>query len=1506
MSSPSVPRRSKPLVKARDYLGTLGYKLKRISRSASCSSSRASGSRATSPAPSPAPPLASTLEKQSPILIPAASQLVSIGTDAEARDQGPSLLSVPVENPPLQSANIRSVTAPAKPTPWSVLAATLQGLQKASEVFPPLHAATGALLSCLDGFESAATTREGYDDLALELRTMAAFLAQNLQEQRSPRLNSVITEVSELLRGYIEAISEKQKRSFTRRFLAASEQEEELIRDYRRIEGLFRRLQMEVSMSAWSIANDQLVNTRLEGLDPAKMARFDSMLGEETHRRTCTERTREAVLSNLYHWSDDPGAKQIYWMNGMAGTGKTTIACTLAKELESRGQLGASFFCTRTSPECRDASRIVPTIAYQLARYSTPFRSALCEALDSDPDIGTRNIVTQFERLLKRPLQQARHKIPGNLVVVIDALDECDNIGAVRLVLETLLRFTTGLPIKFFVSSRPEPKVHDAMSHNESSRAVLHLHDIETSIVQADIRLYLQEELESFSELQITQLVELSNNLFIYAATAVRYIRSDEATADPEERLAAILDVESDSNIKHEGVDELYSTVLNTIFNNNKLEVKEKERIQLVLWAAVCAREPVPIETLTMLAGTGDDKHTLTALDPLQSVLHFSESNNLVSTLHASFPDYIFHRGRSRGYFCDEAIFGQSLARRCFETMAAHLQFNICQLETSFVFDKQVEDLGERIAMNISAPLAYACRYWADHLKSTTVSEELCAVLKEFLSVRLLFWMEVMNLKQWMSDGVGALSATQKWLTNVGGKSELRKWTSDAQVFVTRFVGASISLSTPHIYISALPLSSRSSELLQQYRYKTTGLIDARGTMIEQRDLAPLATWRTTEDVYAAAFSPDGTRIASGCRDGTIWVWDAINGTPIAGPLRGHTSAIFSIAFSQDGTRVVSGSEDQTVWIWDATNGTHVAGPFRGHTYPVDSVALSRDGTRIVYGAFDCTIRVWDTTDGTPVSSPFHGHTDPVTCVAFSPDGTRIVSGSANGTIRVWDATNGTPTAGPFKNHDDPVYTVTFSPDGTRIASGSSVGAIWMWDATGSDETPIAGPFEGHNGAIWSVAFSPDGMHIASCSYDRTIRLWETNGTPIAGPFQGHTGAVYIVAFSPDGTRIVTGSKDFTIRMWDATNRTLIADTSQGHTSFIYSVAFSPDGARIVSGSDDRTIRVWNATNGTLAVSPFRGHKDTVFSSIFSPDGACVVSGCKDGTICVWDAANGTPITGPFQGHTSAVRSVALSPDGARIASGSSDRTIRVWAATNGVLIVGPFRGHTDIVSSVAFSPDGVHIVSGSNDHTIRVWDATNGTPITGPLKGHNSIHSVAFSPDSARIVSGSENRMIQVWDATNGTPIADPFQGHTNAVLSVAFSPDGARIVSGSKDGTVRLWDATNRAPVASHDSVVSSVAFSPNGRYIVSGSYDGTILSHTLELTSLTPAACTGGWVVDDFGWFTNIHSELLFWIPQELRSLFSTPHRPLVITRQGSIYVVYDNILIGSRWHECYLEA
>lgn len=213
----------------------------------------------------------------------------------------------------------------------------------------------------------------------------------------------------------------------------------------------------------------------------------------------------------------------------MAGTGKTTIACTLAATLESRGQLAASFFCTRTSEQCQDANRIVPTIAYQLARHFTPVQSVLCQALEKDKNIASLDVPTQFERLLRAPLLEVYKQIPDNLVVVLDALDECSNANATQLILDMLLRFGDRLPLKFLVTSRPEPLIHHTiLSPSQDSPPTLHLHEIEKSVVQSDIKLYLETELAFMcpppSVAQIAQLAKLAGSLFIYSATAVKYI----------------------------------------------------------------------------------------------------------------------------------------------------------------------------------------------------------------------------------------------------------------------------------------------------------------------------------------------------------------------------------------------------------------------------------------------------------------------------------------------------------------------------------------------------------------------------------------------------------------------------------------------------------------------------------------------------------------------------------------------------------------------------------------------------------------------------------------------------------------------------------------------------------------------------------------------------------------------------------------------------------------------
>lgn len=460
-------------------------------------------------------------------------------------------------------------------------------------------------------------------------------------------------------------------------------------------------------------------------------------------------------------------------MSGIAGTGKTTIACSLATILEQRKALAASFFCTRTSPECRDVRRILPTIAYQLARYSAPFGSALFQVLDKDPDIASRNVVRQFERLLKEPLMEVKDAMPNNLVVVIDALDECEDSDTVQLILEQLFRFTTNLPLKFFLTSRPVPWIAETiMSRDTSSRSVLQLHEIERSQVQADIKQYLREELApvSLSASELERLAEISGSLFIYAASIVRYISSSH-WRDPRRRLATILP----ANMEHWGkfnaiTDSLYMSVLTAALDDERLDPKEVMHTQLLLWTVVCAQEPVTIETLAVLTGLQNQGVVRAALAPLSSILYVSQSNGLVSTFHASLPDFMFDRERSGRFFCDVRAHNQLLAQRCFEVMREGLRFNICDLTSSFIPDREVPDLQERIQQTIPWGLFYACRYWVDHLRLAVQAPELSSMLDEFLSQRFLFWMEVMNFRQCMVVAIQSLIKLQGWLVGDDGK----------------------------------------------------------------------------------------------------------------------------------------------------------------------------------------------------------------------------------------------------------------------------------------------------------------------------------------------------------------------------------------------------------------------------------------------------------------------------------------------------------------------------------------------------------------------------------------------------------------------------------------------------------------------------------------------------------------------------------------------------------------
>ena len=182
----------------------------------------------------------------------------------------------------------------------------------------------------------------------------------------------------------------------------------------------------------------------------------------------------------------------------MAGTGKTTIAFTFSQILDNIQILGASFFCSHLDTESSNADLIFPTLAYELACHSTAASNALLNALCKDRNVGHKSLRDQFLNLIVTPIKAASGGVstPRPLIIVIDALDECTNQSDVNDVLTIIRQYSPDLPLKFFITSRPERQIQNVFRQEDTSGySKFILHEIEKDIVSADIAIYAREEL---------------------------------------------------------------------------------------------------------------------------------------------------------------------------------------------------------------------------------------------------------------------------------------------------------------------------------------------------------------------------------------------------------------------------------------------------------------------------------------------------------------------------------------------------------------------------------------------------------------------------------------------------------------------------------------------------------------------------------------------------------------------------------------------------------------------------------------------------------------------------------------------------------------------------------------------------------------------------------------------------------------------------------------------------
>ncbi|KAF7979229.1 hypothetical protein HWV62_43190 [Athelia sp. TMB] len=1151
--------------------------------------------------------------------------------------------------------------------------------------------------------------------------------------------------------------------------------------------------------------------------------------------RACLPGTRTAVLAALHEWinlPDEDSTPRVLVLTGVAGCGKSSVANSIAHHYDKMKRLGSSVFFERADQAQRHCGNLLSTVARDIANLDIQWKSALYEIIKNNDALRqTKSVSRQWESFILEPAKSLN--TIGPIVIVIDALDESGDVAIRRGLLRSLAKNATELPGNFriLITTRAEDDIWRAFSDKKHVQ-LKPMDSMDRETIDVDIARFIDSQLSEIADILEKKmpkkqwcygLVDASDHLFQWAATACLAILLRQGGYTPAEILVDLVS-------HRRNLDELYATILAREFREH--DELAMTRFRRVMGNILAAREPLSMQSHYELWRQCDEDGIVeTVVGPLGSLLSgTNDTNTTISALHTSFFDFLKDAKRSKVYCVDPTVQDRHLTLACLRVMKTDLKFNICGLESSHKANTDVYDLAQRIQRSITSVLSYSCRFVASHLESTAQDMDLRNEVEEFLLERLLYWLEILSLKKCINIASKSLSAFLTWTQKYD--SDLAAFVRDAISFVNVFAPP-ISESTPHIYLSALPLAPKHSLVSERYSRQCLRAV--------RLSLGVLYTWppalRTMEGhkrhVTSVSYSPDGKHIVSGSSDNTILIWDAETGEIVAGPFVGHSREIMTVAYSPDGKYLASGSYDETVRIWDISTGETVAGPYQGHTEAVYSVAWSPDGMRVVSASGDKTCRIWDVKIGKIEPAAvrlIEGHTNGVISVAYSPDGKTIASGSNDKTIWIWDIKTSQSIGVPFEGHTGSVSSIAYSPDGSFIVSGSDDKTVRIWDALKGEQ--LGEPFEGHSEGVISVAYSPNGRFIVSGSYDKTVRIFSAQSREtVAGPFEGHSGTVYSAAYSPDGRYIVSGSEDRTVRVWDAGAVDIAAQpTKQGYTGLVRTVAYSPNGKHVASGSRGQDIYVWDTETGEAAAGPLNACSKWVDSVVYSPDGKHIASGSSDQNIRIWSIETGGLVLGPLQGHSEMVCAVCYSPDGNYIVSGSADHTIRLWDARTGELVAGPLIGHTHWVMSVTYSPDGKFIASGSGDKTIRLWNGVTGEPVARTFIGHSDwIMSVAYSPDGKYIVSGSSDMTICVWSAETGELVIGPLTGHTATVRSIGYSSDGKYIVSGSADQTIRFWDADTgksiATPLKGHTGKVYSVAWSPDGDHIVSGSDDETV---------------------------------------------------------------------------------
>ena len=195
----------------------------------------------------------------------------------------------------------------------------------------------------------------------------------------------------------------------------------------------------------------------------------------------------------------------VCWLNGPAGYGKSALAQTIAECYAAEGRLLGSFFFLRGAGERSHISRLIPSLAHQISLTVPDSKPLIESALEDEPALlgSTVSLAHRFQKLIIDPIHintsrvsYSSGDVPGFVkkqILVIDAIDECDDKVEMAVFIDVLLSASSGgthLPFQILLTSRVEE--HIRKKFDSSKAQFLHRLELQNFNARPDIKLHFR------------------------------------------------------------------------------------------------------------------------------------------------------------------------------------------------------------------------------------------------------------------------------------------------------------------------------------------------------------------------------------------------------------------------------------------------------------------------------------------------------------------------------------------------------------------------------------------------------------------------------------------------------------------------------------------------------------------------------------------------------------------------------------------------------------------------------------------------------------------------------------------------------------------------------------------------------------------------------------------------------------------------------------------------------